>query len=310
MEMYQLKQMQSLPLEVKIQKSSQRIREWYEFYSGDVYVSFSGGKDSAVLLHLVRSLYPDVEAVFCDTGLEFPEIRQHVLETENVRWLKPKMNFREVMSEYGYPIISKDVSEIVEQGKRKQPTALKKLNGVDKDGEPSIFRARYKKYKYLIDAPFKISNKCCNVLKKEPAKRYEKETGNKCITGMMASEGVKRQQAYLRTGCNAFDLKRPQSQPLAFWKEEDIWSYINLFNVSYSKIYDLGYKRTGCIFCAFGAHLEVYPNRFQLLQKTHPKLWNYCMKDLDAGGLGMPKALDYIDVEWRDNFIGQVSLFD
>jgi len=75
-ELWQLRQMQSLPLEAKIIKSQMRIREWYEHWSGDVYVAFSGGKDSTVLLHLTRQLYPDVPAVFCDTGLEFPEIKE------------------------------------------------------------------------------------------------------------------------------------------------------------------------------------------------------------------------------------------
>lgn len=71
MEKWQLKQLQSLPLEVKIIKSMQRIKEWYEGNQGNVYISFSGGKDSSVLLDLVRCIYPDIPAVFCDTGCIF-----------------------------------------------------------------------------------------------------------------------------------------------------------------------------------------------------------------------------------------------
>lgn len=89
-----LAQRQSLPLEAKIEMSKKRIREWYEHYDGDVYVAFSGGKDSTVLLHLVRSMYPDVEAVFSDTGLEYPEIREFVKTIDNVTWVKPKKNFK------------------------------------------------------------------------------------------------------------------------------------------------------------------------------------------------------------------------
>ena len=84
MERWQLTQFQGLPLEVKIEKSKLRIREWYENFDGNVHVSFSGGKDSTVLLHLVRSLYPEVPGVFSDTGLEFPEIRAFVKTVENV----------------------------------------------------------------------------------------------------------------------------------------------------------------------------------------------------------------------------------
>ncbi len=69
----ELKILQALPLEMKVLKTKQRIREWVQHYGTDgVYVSFSGGKDSTVLLHIVRELYPDIEAVFVDTGLEYP----------------------------------------------------------------------------------------------------------------------------------------------------------------------------------------------------------------------------------------------
>ena len=81
MKLEELKLMQNYPLWMKVEKTKQRIREWYEYYNGEVYVSFSGGKDSTVLLHLVRSIYPDVEAVFSDTGLEYPEIKEFVKGT-------------------------------------------------------------------------------------------------------------------------------------------------------------------------------------------------------------------------------------
>jgi 3'-phosphoadenosine 5'-phosphosulfate sulfotransferase (PAPS reductase)/FAD synthetase len=111
MEIWQLKQLQSLPLEVKVEKTKKRICEWYEYWDGQVYVSFSGGKDSTVLLHIVRELYPDIPAVFCDTGLEYPEIRDFVKTIDNVIWLKPEMNFKEVIEKYGYPVISKAIAD-------------------------------------------------------------------------------------------------------------------------------------------------------------------------------------------------------
>lgn len=123
----ELQQLQSLPLAVKIRKTIQRIKEWVDHFGIDgVYVSFSGGKDSTVLLHIVRQLYPNMKAAYVDTGLENPEIREFVRQYENVDWLKPKKNFKQVILEYGYPLISKEVAECV-SGARKYLTKVREL---------------------------------------------------------------------------------------------------------------------------------------------------------------------------------------
>lgn len=106
----QLKELQSLPLEDKIRITQDRIREWYEHFDGKVCISLSGGKDSTVLLHLVRELFPDVPAVFSDTGLEFPEVRAFARNFQNTDIVRPKMDFRSVIETYGYPIVSKEVA--------------------------------------------------------------------------------------------------------------------------------------------------------------------------------------------------------
>lgn len=96
-----LLEFQSYPLSVKIEMTKHRIREWINRFGEDgVYISFSGGKDSTVLLDLVRKDYPNVEAAFVDTGLEYPEIREFVKQFDNVTWLKPKMNFKKVIEKY------------------------------------------------------------------------------------------------------------------------------------------------------------------------------------------------------------------
>ena len=113
-----LVELQALPLERKIQISQARIIEWYQHYNGNVVVSFSGGKDSTVLLHMVRKLYPNVRAVFSNTGLEYPEIQKFAKSFDLVDAVTPKMRFDQVISTYGYPIISKEVAEAIYYARR------------------------------------------------------------------------------------------------------------------------------------------------------------------------------------------------
>jgi 3'-phosphoadenosine 5'-phosphosulfate sulfotransferase (PAPS reductase)/FAD synthetase len=307
-----LKQMQSWSLDRKIQVTQTRIIEFYQHYEGKVYVSFSGGKDSTVLLNIARKIYPDIEAVFVDTGLEYPEIREFVKGYENVTWLKPKMRFDEVIEKYGYPVISKENAQVIYSARRNiNGSRANKLNGLlkDKNGNKSIYNLEH--YKYLLDAPFKISDHCCEIMKKRPFKAYQKTNNKYPIIGVMAGEGKRRQTSYLKTGCNSFN-NNSMSRPMGFWTEQDVFQYLDRYQLPIAKVYgDLiktqtgycltGVKRTGCMFCMFGVHLEDSPNRFERMKETHPKQWEYCMKNLK-----MQEVLDFIGVSSEDK---QTNMF-
>ena len=162
-----------------------------------------------------------------------------------------------------------------------------------------------KKYRYLINAPFNISSKCCNVMKKAPVKLYEKETGKVPFIGTMADESLLRMQSYMKNGCNAFNSKRPLSSPMGFWKQQDVLEYIYNNNLKIAPVYGEVIKeddifkttlcdRTGCIFCGFGVHLEKEPNRYQRLEKTHPQLHEYCMENL-----GFKEVCKFMNIEYK-----------
>ena len=296
--------LQSLPLDIKIMKTKRRIEEWIDYFGENkVYISFSGGKDSTVLLDLVRQVNPNIPGVFIDTGLEYPETKEFVKRINNVTILRPKMSFKQVIEKYGYPMVSKEQANYLDDIRNStEKMKIRRLEG-DSHGRFKLS----KKWYYLIDAPFKVSHRCCNVMKKEPVKSYEHETGRVPFIGTLAEESSLRQQSYLKTGCNAFNSKRPNSTPLAFWKEQDILKYIYDNKITINKAYgEVIYKddvysttkcdRTGCIYCGFGIHLEKEQNRYQRLEQTHPQLYNYCMDKL-----GFKEVCEYMNIPYKNN---------
>lgn len=292
--LYKLKIRQAYPLWIKLHFTKLRIRQWYEYWEGQVYVSFSGGKDSTVLLDIVRSMYPDVAAVFVNTGLEYPEIVSFVNRCDNVTTIRPKMTFKAVIEKYGFPVVSKEQAKYIREVQRGTTnyTYEKRLHG--KNGTRTGMIS--KKWQFLgLEKPFKVSEQCCDVMKKRPLHQYFRQTGLRPFVGTMAGESALRSQKYQRTQCNAFEGKTPMSMPLSFWTESDIWEYISGNKLPYSEIYNMGEDRTGCMWCMFGVHLEASPNRFQRMEKNHPKQHKYCMEKL-----GLSDVLETIRVEWRN----------
>ncbi len=145
----ELRELQALPLEVKIEKTKLRIKEFVHHFGEDhCYVSFSGGKDSTVLLDIARSVFPNIKALFINTGLEYPEIQSFVKTIDNVETIRPKKKFNEIIRDYGYPVVSKEISEVIRGGRIARETNrakygyyLDRLEGkkLDKNGEKSPY---------------------------------------------------------------------------------------------------------------------------------------------------------------------------
>jgi 3'-phosphoadenosine 5'-phosphosulfate sulfotransferase (PAPS reductase)/FAD synthetase len=292
---------QAWNLDRKVNESLKRISEWYEAFGGQVSISFSGGLDSTVLVDLVRSIYPEVPAVFCNTGLEYPENVLFVKSVPNATIVRPSVPFHKVVEKWGYPLISKRVAQYLHEVRTARgdtPTKRLRLTGIKSDGTLSPMSMIPQKWQYLINAPFKISDKCCLEIKKKPTDRYMKETGRVPYVGTLAEESQQRTQTYYTHGCNRFDSKRPASNPLSFWTHKDVVNYINQKQLRYSKIYDMGHKQTGCMFCLFGVHLDYQAtgtNRFVLMKEQHPRHWDYCINRLGIG-----TVMNYIGVPYED----------
>lgn len=359
-----LRILQALPLDIKIQLSKRRLRDWINYYGVEgTYLGWSGGKDSTVVRHMIRQRWPELPSVFSNTGLEYPEVQQFVRAAkkrgEPVEIIRPKMRFDEVIKKYGYPIISKEVSEKIRKARAnirdgKYSLRLCQLGvmpneygGLEVDERYDYFSAvenskfAVKKYRPLLDVDFLISEECCWVQKKSVMIEYEEITGRVPILGMMAAESRKRTQGWMKTGCNAFDSDRPQSNPIAFWTNQDILEYIHRYDVEIPSVYGeivyaeepgqirmeeiagfeygcdklctTGCNRTGCIYCAFGAHLPNNKDRFLRLKKTHPTQYEFCifggeynedgMWQPNKQGLGMGHVFDTLNRIYGDGFI-------
>ena len=195
---------------------------------------------------------------------------------------------------------------------------------------PSKDKSLYsqKRYAFLLEAPFDICNRCCNVMKKGPAHEYHRKTGRNPMTGQMASESRLRTQKWLQNGCNGFQLKQPVSNPMAFWTEQDVLLYLYTEKIPICSVYgdivkdtevegqmdfsdvygmelfDLcrpilkttGCERTGCMFCGFGCHLEKPgEGRFEKMKITHPKQYDYIMRPWEQGGLNYKVVIDWLN---------------
>lgn len=278
--------LQALPLEQKIIKSYQVIEDAIlEFGIESIYISYSGGKDSTILSHMVRQRYSDILHIFANTTNEYPETLEHLKWEVNENGMNLKIakpadkygrpwTFKRVVKEDGYPMFSKKIANAIRTYRRAKSDQTRQ-NSID------YIKRQFKNYSKYKD--LNISDKCCDKLKQTPVKQLARKLGMQCsMLGILAEESRQREVDWLKHGCNIFHKRKDnQCRPLSFWTEKDIYEYIEKYNVRIPSLYEMGYERNGCMFCGFGIEYESNRgiNRFQRLGITHPKMYNYLINN-------------------------------
>lgn len=288
--------LQSLPYDIKVAKSKQRIREAIDHFGAEhLYVPVSGGLDSTVVDDLVKEVENELDIpkgtitrVNSNTGNEYPSVLAKARELSDVE-VTPKKSFYKVLSEEGYPVASKRTSRMLRdlQNPTEKNYNTRRLyeTGIKKDGTKGTFKLA-KRWKVFIDSDVRCTEKCCQFLKKEPLMRYEKESKRHPFIGTMADEKGSRESGYLKTGC--IDFKNGKIMPIGFWTKTDSLIHVLIKDISIPHVYgeivvDRGStlesitkgelaemlkenkkfrldttkeKRTGCVACTFGVQFE------------------------------------------------------
>jgi 3'-phosphoadenosine 5'-phosphosulfate sulfotransferase (PAPS reductase)/FAD synthetase len=279
----------------KIDHSLGVIEQFYKAFNGHCVVMFSSGKDSTVLLHLARRIYPEMRGCFINTTNEFSEILNFSKTVENIDTVMPEINFINVVKQYGFPIISKKVAKAIRYLRHPDNNEASRnlyLTGYNRKGEYCSTYKLAKKWHFLIDVPFDITDQCCEFLKHKPANTYQRINEVYPLTGIMAVNSQSRKINYLNYGCNIINGRNSISRPMEIWADKDIWDYIKEFKVPYCDVYDKGEKNTGCAYCGFGCHLEK-ESRFLRLKKREPKRYKQMMQ-LENNGVTYYQALENI----------------
>ena len=283
----QLAQLQAMSLDYKIAWSRAVIeRALPELRRPSV--AFSAGKDSTVLLHLLREYRPDIITIYGNTTIEFPECVKFARELKeqwqlNYHEARPDVSFWWVVEEYGWPLLGKHfgVGGVAHKSSREiffgDLAAEGKLTGG-----------------YAIQAEVPISSACCTFLKERPSQKLQRTLGvDGVFLGILAAESRRRMFNFLEYGewYYAKSQKMWKCHPLAIWTDDDIWAYIRRFDVPYASLYNMGYhnsqgefichKRNGCMFC--GMDIGFPNNHLAIMRRTHPKAWKVLMINKGLG---------------------------
>jgi 3'-phosphoadenosine 5'-phosphosulfate sulfotransferase (PAPS reductase)/FAD synthetase len=295
----------NLTFEQKIIAAENVIHKAYEKENGNLFISFSGGKDSTILRHIALKLYPNLKVVFSNTTNELAEVLKYIKTFPNIITVTPNLNFKEVVQKHGFPLVSKEVSQKVNDLKRTNGkiTRLTRFQG-SKKGHGKLST----KWKFLAEMPFDITHKCCQILKKDPLDKWSKQHNLKPLIALMSGESRLRQQLSLY---GSDDDKKIYPFLKTGWSDNDIWEYATLHNIRFAECYydrtinDVFIakrERTGCEYCAFGITLEEN-DRFERSKLTAPKRYKKMM-NLENNGVKFSTAINLVKNKVnRDDFL-------
>lgn len=339
--------------EEKIDVATERVIEWTEICAdnGKNYAVSVGGLDSIVLLLFVRKILGECEGISV-SALEDTSI-QKVHKELGVTAIKPDKNFVQVLNEYGFPVLSKQLAGKIEHLQTPKEKADKRLlyyNHALMTGQTGPwggfvysesmkleddilekFGGHYAEDRPELEckcAPFRVSDKCCYVMKEAPSIRYQQEHNIFPFLGLMQIEGGQRRFSLRKYGCNYVGKGTARSCPFNYFSRQDLLTLALELKAPVPEIYGeivrdpdgtlrtTKAQRTGCNMCGFGVQLEGRPHRFDRLKERNPKYWDFlmyrCVTD-ESGTYGWGRVLDYLGIEWENEIgqiKGQMSIFD
>lgn len=301
-------------LDLYVTKAMHRIEDLYYKTGGACYLSFSGGKDSTIVLALIKlceelGTIPEnaIPAVFVDTKIELGATADFVkwVKTEyygNVQIIKPEMLFPHVLERFGKPAISKLKSELIKRW-RKNPEmkSVQYLTSNDKSGKYRNSKLANKYFHFLHkDFDIKISNECCEQMKKKPFKKYAKQNSMLgYMSGLRIAEGGVRAINVVQRGGNiCTKIKKDgyiEKSPIIDWTDEICEFFVEAYNVPLSRAYtEYGATRTGCFCCPFALDIE---DNLKMLYKYEPNRYKaalFYLKDVYiAQGVELPFDEEY-----------------
>lgn len=252
----------------------------------EYYLSYSGGKDSHLLYWFIKNYLKDnkIKIVGINTYMEHEEIRKRIYNNCDIVLL-PTMKPFDIKAKYGIPCFSKEqdfyiyyYQNAIRKGKQPSKTIQEKINGTYHTGFCISKKAR----EYVLsNNAHKITHLCCHYLKKEPARKFEKDSGLKPILGIRSNESALRKKQY--TTCFTKDGK---FTPLHDLTDEMLDKIYEQYNIEIPNVYQY-VKRTGCMGCPYGSYAHDTEKELSLLRGGQKKfVYEYFKESYKVLGIG------------------------